>query len=335
MTTMPVQQTFADAEIWEPLYRIRVVAAPFEAELLRSAPLRRLKHLHHYGAGALFSPVTHSRYEHTVGVWSLVRHFFPDDIELRAAAILHDIGHLPFSHSIEQALEASHHHLTEEAIVAPPVSAILRRHGLSPERIVALLNEDSPLTHKTNYLGIDHMDSFLRDTYMTGRFERHPSDIVQRIRFNGNFIETDDDNALHLTNAVLNDNETFLDPHFLAMCHLLSRAVNAYCSDHPSDRTAIWRMTDYELLSLLQSSPNPTVRGLVHAILTEPHRIELCEEQSPGAVPVTVRKAYVKQPMVQGRPFSEACAEAGEALTRIAAMARTYHYRLRPSGSSL
>ncbi|MCS7463957.1 hypothetical protein N0M98_28000 [Paenibacillus doosanensis] len=85
-----VQQTFHHTEVWGPLYRMRARADDCEAALFRSAPVRRLKHLHHFGAGALFCPVTHSRYEHTVGVWALVRHFFPEHRELRAAAIVHD-----------------------------------------------------------------------------------------------------------------------------------------------------------------------------------------------------------------------------------------------------
>lgn len=328
MNTIPIQQTFANRDVWEPLYRMHVLTEPFETELFQSAPLRRLKHLHHFGAGALFSPVTHSRYEHTVGVWALVKHFFPEYRELRAAAILHDIGHLPFSHSIEQALGASHHLLTEEAIASQTISTILRHHGLQPDRLIELLNEDTPLTHKTNFLGIDHLDSFLRDTYTAGCDTLHPAEVIRRIHFRGHVVETDENTAMQLLDAVVNDNLIFLQPHFLAMDDLLSRTVAMYCREHPSAKKAILRMTDAELLSLLQSSSSPDIRGALHVLLAEPHRIEPCDENCSGAYQVTVRKAYCKQPLVRGLPLSEVNPAAKESLHRIAGLAGTYYYRI-------
>ncbi|UQZ83824.1 HD domain protein [Paenibacillus konkukensis] len=185
-----VQQTFHHNEVWEPLYRMRVLADDCEAALFRSAPVRRLKHLHHFGAGALFCPVTHSRYEHTVGVWALVRHFFPEHRELRAAAIVHDVGHLPFSHTAEHVLNVSHHGMTEAAIMSPPISSILTEHELSPERIVRLLNEDSPLTHRSELLGLDHLDSFVRDTCAAGRCAAQPWELIGKLKFSGNYLDT-------------------------------------------------------------------------------------------------------------------------------------------------
>ncbi|WP_231686949.1 HD domain-containing protein [Bacillus sp. JCM 19034] len=107
----------------EPLYPF-VEPHPWEMELFQSKPVRRLKQLAHFGAGSLISPVVHTRYEHTIGVWKLVSIFFPDEILLRAAAILHDVGHLPFSHSVEKTLGFNHHRLTEEYINEEEISSI-------------------------------------------------------------------------------------------------------------------------------------------------------------------------------------------------------------------
>ncbi|WP_282939657.1 HD domain-containing protein [Paenibacillus sp. RC67] len=305
---------------------------PFETELFQSAPLRRLKHLHHFGAGALFSPVTHSRYEHTIGIWALIRHFFPDHRELRAAAILHDIGHLPFSHTVEHALGISHHQKTEEAIGTPPVSAILTKYGLSPQRIIKLLNTDSPLTHKSDWLGVDHLDSFLRDTYMAGLYKLHPADIVRRIHFKGNNVEAaDEETALHLLDAVVKDNLVFLHPHFLVMDDLMSRAVDSYCREYPDRKTAISHMTDSELLSLLQAyaDTRSEIKALLQVLLSEPHRIELSSEASPDFRQVSIRKIYVKQPLVDGAPLSSISSYASEALRQLEALPRTYYYKIR------
>lgn len=118
------EQSFVQSEIWEPLYRRKIVASSLELELFRSRPVRRLKHLRHYGAAAFVSPVVHSRLEHTIGVWALACVFFPHDLILRVSAILHDIGHLPFSHAIERTLQLDHHAFTDELISSGEITEI-------------------------------------------------------------------------------------------------------------------------------------------------------------------------------------------------------------------
>ncbi|UUZ82379.1 HD domain-containing protein [Paenibacillus sp. P26] len=181
-----VHQIFAEGlPAWEPLYRLEIRPEPWETELFQSVPLRRLKHLQHYGAGAFISPVQHSRYEHTIGVWALAKHFFPDWKELHAAAILHDVGHLPYSHSMERRLGLNHHVSTVQAILSDPIAAILQKHGFSRQGLVDLLEQDSPLTHRSDYMGLDHLDSFLRDTQVAGKGSLDPAKLIRRLRFRG------------------------------------------------------------------------------------------------------------------------------------------------------
>lgn len=102
----------------------------WEKELFLTKSVRRLKHLAHFGARSYISPVVHTRFEHTVGVWKLAAHFFPEDSLIRAAAILHDIGHVPFSHSVERALGYNHHELTNQLIQEEAISNLLQDAGL-------------------------------------------------------------------------------------------------------------------------------------------------------------------------------------------------------------
>ena len=146
--------------MWEPLYQMKTEPLDWEQELINSKTFRRLKYINHYGASALITPLNHSRYEHSLGVWSITTKFFPESIYLRLAALLHDIGHLPFSHTLEKDLGLSHHEITENKILSGEVFLILKKHNLDPEKVVTLLNIESPLSNSSSILAIDHLDSF-------------------------------------------------------------------------------------------------------------------------------------------------------------------------------
>lgn len=325
------QQTFTTPVVWEPLYRLETSAEPFEIELFQCAAVRRLKHLHHFGAGALIGPVTHSRYEHTVGVWALTKRWFPEWRELQAAAILHDIGHLPFSHSVEKALGKSHHAITEELISGKPVASILAKHGLLASRIIGLLNEDTPLSGKSDGISIDHLDSFLRDTYGAGLYTRHPSDVIRSISFSGNRIAADEDTAMHICRAVVADNRIFTHPDYLAADEILSRAVLEQLKVDESAVSSLDRMTDYQLLGLLENSSSAVVQKLTDVLLLEPHRIVI-RPDGGGEFSAKLRKIYNKQPLVGDRPVSDMLPKVQRLMSELEQLPRSCSFDIRPAG---
>lgn len=325
---MSIQHTCSTGAVWEPLYRWHTAAHPVEVELLRSQPVRRLKYLHHYGASALFSPMTHSRFEHTAGVWSLTAHFFPDDTLLRIAAILHDIGHLPFSHAVERTLGYNHHTSTEKLIMTGVIAEILHRHHISPAEVTTLLQENNPLTNKTVLMGLDHLDSFLRDTYHAGRYEMHPAELVRSLRFNGCFLEADEPIALALIDAVVEDHKMMLQPEFLAMDALLAKAVKHHTAAHPGSAEQIPTLLDHELIQELQNSSSETARTLIHLLMYEPHRIQITDEPIPGSIQVQIGKLYKKQPLIGKKPATEASFEAAVKLAELDALGATYFFHI-------
>ncbi|MEV2421036.1 HD domain-containing protein [Paenibacillus larvae] len=323
-------QTLSEPDLWEPLYQLEVRPDALERELFQSRPLRRLKHLHHYGAGALISPLIHSRLEHTIGVWVLAKTFFPEWRELHVAAILHDIGHLPFSHAVERALGYDHHQNTEQAILSPQVALVLKKYGLSPYKIVHLLNEYTPLTNASNKLGLDHLDSFLRDTQAAGFSNIHPSELISRLRFKGPYIEADEEIAIHIMDAVLNENLLFLNPYFLGVNAVLSEAVHLYSVQRPELGEKIAGMADHELLVKLESAESAAVRKLVQVLLWEPHRIVECDPDTPGSIRTEIRKIYDKQPLVGNLEVSDIRSDVHARLQELEALRGTYHFHIYP-----
>ncbi len=94
--------------------------------LVDSPPVQRLRYVRQLGHAFLVYPgATHSRFEHALGTYHLTKlalaaleergelSIVPEDRQLavRLAALLHDIGHYPFSHALEEAGFPSHEEL--------------------------------------------------------------------------------------------------------------------------------------------------------------------------------------------------------------------------------
>ncbi|MFD1739795.1 HD domain-containing protein [Bacillus salitolerans] len=310
------------AEVHEPLYDTTISLYPWEYELLQTRPVRRLKFLSHYGTGSFVTSVKHSRYEHTIGVWTLIATFFPKDEELRIAALLHDIGHLPFSHAVEKTLGFNHHHITEEKIRSEEVTSILVKHHFLPERIIDLLNQDTPLSHKTPYICADHLDSFLRDAYMLGKKGIHPSEVIRTMSFNQQYVDADYHTSKHIMLMIYHDHTSFLSPKLLALDALLAKAISEYARDQFID---IQQLTNNELIQVLVSSENVRVKEIMNIILWEPERIKIHHEQVDNAEKVEVRKVYDKTPLVDGVPLISICSESKHLLQSIRALQKDYY----------
>ncbi|GAA0344240.1 hypothetical protein GCM10008967_38350 [Bacillus carboniphilus] len=317
-------------EVFEPFYQTKIKTFPWERELLKSKTLNRLKHLSHYGTGSLISSAKHSRFEHTIGVWATIATFFPKEEELRIAAFLHDIGHLPFSHAVEKTLGFNHHTITEQKISGGEIAEILLNHGFSPSRIIDLLNSDSPLTHKTTYLGADHLDSFLRDAYMLGKSDLNPPDILQRISFNGHYVEADLQIGRQILEAIYYDHQSFLSPTLLALDGMLAQAISIYSNSSMVKAGTIQDLTNYELISLLQNSGIKEVVDMLDVILYHPEEIVIKEVDFSGAVKVEVRKVYDKTPLVDGKPLTSICENSQMIMDRIYGLQKNYYVSINP-----
>jgi len=162
-----------------------------EARLIDSSALQRLRGIKQLAMTSLVYPgATHTRFEHSIGVMHIAGRV-AEKVELkkkerrlvRLAALLHDIGHLPFSHAGEAAAAALTPKLTEygeeahEKITAaliqydPEISGVLTERDRG--RILGVLAKDGetkPLLWQIiSYdLDADKLDYLLRDSLMAG-----------------------------------------------------------------------------------------------------------------------------------------------------------------------
>src|SRR5207253_7460017 len=101
---------------------------PISLDLLHALELKRLNSIRHLGLTYLVFPgANHSRFEHCLGVGHVAGEMAkaldlaPDERKLvQAAGLLHDVGHGPFSHTLEHVLSrelaVDHMHLTQRII---------------------------------------------------------------------------------------------------------------------------------------------------------------------------------------------------------------------------
>lgn len=283
----------------EPLYP-SVEILDWEKKLFEKKALRRLKHLAHFGAGALISPVVHSRLDHTFGVWKLAAHFFPEDHLLRAAAILHDVGHIPFSHSAEKFLGFDHHQLTEKIICTKEIKECLREGDLSSQTIIDYLNQKTVLTGKNQNLGLDHLESFLRDTYMCGTALRFPKEVLMSLNCTETGIDTEQETAEYIMTLILHDHQYFLSPKMIAVDRLIAEAIHLHWEEvgDPLNKEAFAYKTDVDLLGELLSSPSKRTREITQTILYQPSK--MCIRSGGNGYPIEIRKIYSDVPFVNG-----------------------------------
>jgi HD superfamily phosphohydrolase len=156
--------------------------------LVDSAPFQRLRYVRQLGLAHLVYPgATHTRFEHALGAHHLARVTLQmlgergalegiDAAEcaiVRAAALLHDIGHYPFSHALEEIGAPHHEEVARPLVTSGELGGRLRRAlgDDAPERIMALIRgeSDSPLQGLiSGSIDLDKIDYLKRDAFMCG-----------------------------------------------------------------------------------------------------------------------------------------------------------------------
>jgi HD superfamily phosphohydrolase len=144
---------------------------PPTADLLRTAPLQRLRGIHQGGAIILADPVlNHTRFDHSVGVMLLVQRL-GGSLREQLAGLLHDVSHTAFSHLIDYVLqlpgEDYHEQRYETVLTHPEIQATLARHGFSYQDFLDL-DQYTLLEQPLPDLAADRLDYTLRDLRQLG-----------------------------------------------------------------------------------------------------------------------------------------------------------------------
>ena len=146
--------------------------------------VQRLRYVRQLGHAFLVYPgATHSRFEHCLGAYHLARraleHLSQGDVAvlpkdakaIRLAALLHDIGHYPFSHALEEAGLPRHEALARRHLTTGALGDVLREIGVEAETLLNLIQGRGavPLAGMVaGSLDVDKLDYLSRDAWMCG-----------------------------------------------------------------------------------------------------------------------------------------------------------------------
>ena len=156
--------------------------------LLDTAPMQRLRYIRQLGHAFLVYPgATHTRFEHALGAYHLTRRALAALEErgelgvvpetqrqaARLAALLHDVGHYPFSHTLEEAGFPHHERLGVARLHRDPIASELAAAGDSrlAEEVGRFISAESTSALRgliSGSLDLDKIDYLSRDARMCG-----------------------------------------------------------------------------------------------------------------------------------------------------------------------
>lgn len=186
--------------VMDPIHGfIDIRGHPVVGELVETALFQRLRRVGQLGLAHLVYPsATHTRFAHSLGAMrtfltlydsimgggggAYMRDEIDDMRELgAAAALLHDIGHGPFSHAFESIMGQAgfdHEEMARRIVAETEIGDLLDAHGVGSRDVCAVLGggagngggEAHGLVRRliSSQLDADRLDYLMRDSYFTG-----------------------------------------------------------------------------------------------------------------------------------------------------------------------
>lgn len=150
-------------------------------DLLSTPQMQRLRRIKQLGFSNLVYPgANHSRFEHSLGTMHLAStltrglNSIEEDkkTEIKVAALLHDIGHGPFSHVTENVIDKytrRRHDDVKEILGKVEIREVLSKYGISPGNLVKHIKGETSLGQiLSSEIDVDRMDYLVRDARYTG-----------------------------------------------------------------------------------------------------------------------------------------------------------------------
>ncbi len=253
--------------------------------LLDTPALQRLRMIRQLGFSFLVYPgANHTRFEHALGTMHLATRLCnhlsldqDDSLLLRASALLHDIGHGPFSHAIEPLMESicGHgHDAVNDLLEEPSAASALAETGLDPGEVAAVIGGNHRLSGAIHgELDVDRMDYLHRDAHYTGV----PYGAVDSHRIIRSTVLTPsglilDDSGVQAAESLLVA-RTLMRPavYFHHVSRIAERMFLIAAHEHcvrGGDPDRLVAMDDSECIQAFRESESGIAQEMIHRLLT-------------------------------------------------------------------
>lgn len=210
-----------DLSIKDPIHReINFYNEEWILDFIATPEFKRLKYIMQLGVShKVFPSATNNRYMHSIGTFQVALKFmqelFPNVSTAEKklfliSALLHDIGHGPFSHVFEKISNVPHENITKKIILDTNsnIYKLLVLNKIKPKDVVEVLDGTSKYDWINKLISsnidIDRIDYMLRDSYFLGT---HYSTIdIDFLIKRTHFIEND----IYFSSSTINIIESFL-----------------------------------------------------------------------------------------------------------------------------
>jgi len=270
---------------------------PLEVELMDTEEFQRLRGIKQLGTACLVYPsATHTRFEHSLGtVWmarrmiEALRRSRPisaaEEDAIRAAALLHDITHLPFGHTLEDERRVLPRHDQDPPrfqyfFEATTTAERLKRAGLQ-EQVVRILRGEAGFASDIvlGPVSADLLDYLRRDTYFTGLSQYWDPRLFQSLSLQGSRLVIHLDKKGRLRRDALSELINLLRIRYqltervyfhhtkIASGAMISRACERALA-LGLDAKELWRQKDETLILMLRDryGSDPAVGHLIRCL---------------------------------------------------------------------
>ena len=166
----------------DPVYGFITIDHPLILSIIAHPYYQRLRRIHQMAFAHLVYPgAVHSRLHHSLGAYHLMSCAIgelrnkgtiitpQEELGARVAILLHDIGHGPYSHALENVLINDVHH---EAISLRIMQTMNKEYEGQLQTAIDIFTDDYPkhFLHQlvSGQLDVDRMDYLSRDSFFTG-----------------------------------------------------------------------------------------------------------------------------------------------------------------------
>ncbi len=245
---------------------------------------QRLLHISQLGTTlTVFPGASHNRFEHALGVYGKTRRFTKRMVEdgfltafesknVSLFGLLHDIGHGPFSHVIEELTPISGDENENGLVILELLKNEVKKSGGDFEFIKKLFKHQNPLYKivMDKNVGMDKLDYLERDTYHTG-FGQRP-DIESLFNYlvyiKGKLVI--DKKSLEAAKQmqrlyIYMYKEVYLHKSALISQRFIQKMMSRLINIEKIDASELWRMNDKELMALVYTHKNKELQFLYNS----------------------------------------------------------------------